>query len=139
MKFSSSRTGVLTEWQINSKSSLKVCSSFLLVWPSVSSKLTSVKSIPIVLGVNLSKNLYAKSREIPLPSAVPVDWNCYPSTPSMSKEIQYLLSLVWLKYCLILPWILSKSSILQFSGSKMRTPFSLTRASSSSSKDLMPK
>lgn len=85
-------TGWLTWWHMNSNSSLKVASSLCLCCPLVSSKFTSVKSMPMVCGMNLSKSLNAKSRLIPLPSAVPVLWNALPSTPSISKEIQYLES-----------------------------------------------
>ena len=53
--------GKLTWWQMNSKSSLKVASSLCLCWPLVSSKFTSVKSIPMVCGTNLSKSLKANS------------------------------------------------------------------------------
>lgn len=75
-----------------SKISLNVCSSVLRICPEVSSKFTSVRSIPMVLGINLSKRFVMKSTLTPFPSAVPVDLNYSASIESMSKEIQYLES-----------------------------------------------
>ena len=136
----SSWTGTFTWWQISSKSSLKVCSSFLLVILLESSKLTSVKSIPIVLGIYFSKNLWTNSREIPLPSAVPVDLNSFASTQSISKEIQYWsFSLDILKWFFKSELIWSMFYSLQIFGSKIKTLFCFMSWTSSSSYDLIPK
>jgi len=139
MKFSF-WTGWFTWWQMNSNISLKVCSSFWRTSPLVSSKFTSVKSIPTDLGIIFSKSLYVKSKLSPFPSSVPVDKNSDESTPSISNEIQYLvLPALWLKWFWISDWIMSILSGWQTDDSKTRTLFSFMSYTSSGSNDLIPK